>query len=152
MAAGEAPPEGTGPSMSSRTPYLLRATYEWIVDNQLTPYLVVRAEDPRVRVPRQYVKDGHIVLNVAPRSTDMLVIGNDEIRFNARFGGVKFDVGVPIWAVVAIYARENGEGQVFAVEEPDTPAPPPDAPADAGGDSPEAPPARRGRAQLRVVK
>jgi stringent starvation protein B len=150
MAVGETP-EGVGPAMSSRTPYLLRATYEWIVDNQLTPYLVVRADDQRVRVPRQYVKDGHIVLNIAPRSTDMLVIGNDEIRFNARFGGMKVDVGVPVWAVVAIYARENGEGQVFAVEEPDAPAPPPDPPADTG-DSPEAPPARRGRAQLRVVK
>lgn len=151
MASG-ATPEGPGPTMTSRTPYLLRATYEWITDNQLTPYLVVRADDPRVRVPKQYVKDGHIVLNIAQRSTDMLVIGNDEIRFNARFGGVKFDVGVPVWAVVAIYARENGEGQVFAVEEPDTPAPPPDSPADPG-DSPEAPqPARKGRAQLRVVK
>ncbi|MCU0754269.1 MAG: ClpXP protease specificity-enhancing factor [Xanthomonadales bacterium] len=138
--------------MTSRTPYLLRATYEWITDNQLTPYLVVRADDPRVRVPKQYIKDGHIVLNIAQRSTDMLVIGNDEIRFNARFGGMKFDVAVPVWAVVAIYARENGEGQVFAVEEPDAPSPPPDSPADVG-DGAEAPqPARKGRAQLRVVK
>ncbi|WP_284155216.1 ClpXP protease specificity-enhancing factor [Sulfuricystis thermophila] len=100
--------------MSSTKPYLIRAIYEWCVDNGHTPYLVVQV-DAHTRVPREYVRDGQIVLNISPEATHQLMMGNDEISFQTRFGGAPFQVSVPVAAVAAIYARENGQGMAFEV-------------------------------------
>ncbi|QJT82863.1 ClpXP protease specificity-enhancing factor [Kosakonia sp. MUSA4] len=102
--------------LSPRRPYLLRAFYEWLLDNQLTPHLVVDVTLPDVRVPMEYARDGQIVLNIAPRAVGNLELANDEVRFNARFGGVPRQVAVPMAAVLAIYARENGAGTMFEPE------------------------------------
>ena len=102
--------------MSPRRPYLLRAFYDWLLDNQLTPHLVVDVTMPGVMVPMEFARDGQIVLNVAPRAVGNLELGNDDVRFNARFGGVPRNVFVPIAAVLAIYARENGAGTMFEPE------------------------------------
>ncbi|MFL1612940.1 ClpXP protease specificity-enhancing factor [Acinetobacter baumannii] len=98
-------------------PYLARAIYEWICDNQLTPYLLVDATQPHTHVPQQFVKDGQIVLNIVPHAVHQLLISNDAITFSARFGGVSKDIYVPIQAVLGIYARENGQGLFFDPEE-----------------------------------
>lgn len=102
--------------LSPRRPYLLRAFYEWLLDNQLTPHLVVDITLPDVQVPMEYARDGQIVLNIAPRAVGNLELANDEVRFNARFGGVPRQVNVPMAAVLAIYARENGAGTMFEPE------------------------------------
>ena len=102
--------------LSPRRPYLLRAFYEWLLDNQLTPHLVVDVTLPGVQVPMEYARDGQIVLNIAPRAVGALELANDEVRFNARFGGVPRQVSVPMAAVLAIYARENGAGTMFEPE------------------------------------
>lgn len=102
--------------LTPRRPYLLRAFYEWLLDNQLTPHLVVDVTLPDVRVPMEYARDGQIVLNIAPRAVGNLELANDEVRFNARFGGVPRQVEVPLAAVLAIYARENGAGTMFEPE------------------------------------
>ena len=94
-------------------PYLLRAIYEWIVDNDMTPYVLVNAQNDDVHVPTQYVDNGKIVLNIAPRAVSRLDLGNDEIIFNARFSGSPTDVSFPVSSVMAIYAKENGQGMVF---------------------------------------
>jgi len=98
--------------MVSTKPYFLRAVFEWCVDQGFTPYLTV-AVGARTRGPREYVKDGQIVLNVGHDATHQLQMGNEEITFQARFNGVAFPVIVPVDAVVAIYARENGQGMAF---------------------------------------
>lgn len=103
--------------MTPNRPYLLRAFYEWIVDNNLTPYLVVDATLPGVRVPQQHVQNGQIVLNINPSAVGNLVLGNDAVTFNARFGGSPFALNIPQRAVLAIYARENGAGTMFTAEE-----------------------------------
>ena len=95
-------------------PYLLRAIYEWCTDNGYTPYIAVWV-DERTRVPREYVKNGEIVLNVSSIATGGLTMANDYIQFNARFGGVSRDIVVPVDNVLAIYARENGQGMAFDV-------------------------------------
>lgn len=102
--------------LTPRRPYLLRAFYEWLLDNQLTPHLVVDVTLPGVQVPMEYARDGQIVLNIAPRAVSNLELANDEVRFNARFGGVPRQVSVPLAAVLAIYARENGAGTMFEPE------------------------------------
>lgn len=102
--------------LSPRRPYLLRAFYEWLLDNQLTPHLVVDVTLPGVLVPMEYARDGQIVLNIAPRAVGNLELANDEVRFNARFGGVPRQVSVPLAAVLAIYVRENGAGTMFEPE------------------------------------
>ena len=102
--------------LSPRRPYLLRAFYEWLLDNQLTPHLVVDVTLPGVQVPMEYARDGQILLNIAPRAVGNLELANDEVRFNARFGGVPRQVSVPLAAVLAIYARENGAGTMFEPE------------------------------------
>ncbi len=102
--------------LSPRRPYLLRAFYEWLLDNQLTPHLVVDVTLPGVLVPMEYARDGQIVLNIAPRAVGNLELANEEVRFNARFGGVPRQVSVPLAAVLAIYARENGAGTMFEPE------------------------------------
>lgn len=102
--------------LTPRRPYLLRAFYEWLLDNQLTPHLVVDVTLPGVQVPMEYARDGQIVLNIAPRAVGNLELANDEVRFNARFGGIPRQVSVPLAAVLAIYARENGAGTMFEPE------------------------------------
>jgi len=104
------------PTGISTRPYLLRALHEWCTDSGLTPYIVVRVDDT-VHVPREYVSNGEIVLNVSDEATSELQISNEFIVFKARFGGRPRDISVPIGRVVAIYARENGQGMAFAAEE-----------------------------------
>lgn len=101
---------------SPKRPYLLRAYYDWLVDNDFTPYLVVNANYCGVNVPMEYVKDGQIVLNLSANATGNLELTNDFIRFNARFRGVPRDIYLPMGAAVAIYARENGDGVMFEYE------------------------------------
>ena len=103
--------------MSSTRPYLLRALHEWMLDNQLTPQLVIDAQSPDVQVPRQFVEDGRIILNVSMSAVRDLILGNDQVEFSARFSGTPFQVRVPIVYVLAIIARENGAGMSFPVEE-----------------------------------
>ncbi len=110
--------------MSSLKPYLIRAVYDWCVDQDLTPYLLVNAEASDLIVPRQFVQDGRIVLNLRPQAVHNLALGDVKIEFNARFGGVPMHVKVPIGAVLAIYARENGQGMVFDESEPSPPPSP----------------------------
>ncbi|MEL7387481.1 MULTISPECIES: ClpXP protease specificity-enhancing factor [Pseudoalteromonas] len=103
--------------MTPNRPYLLRAFFDWIVDNQCTPHLVVNADFPAVQVPTQFVQDGQIVLNISPSAVTQFAMDNQQLSFNARFGGQPMQVYVPMGAVLAIYARENGEGTVFTAEE-----------------------------------
>lgn len=137
------------PAMTSNRPYLIRAIYQWINDNGMTPYLLVDAAHPDVKVPAQAIKDGRVVLNIAARAVSQLEMGDHEIGFLARFGGVSHAVRVPVAAVQAVYAQESGQGMALP-EEAQTALPadgsdlPPDAPA--GGGEP-----RRG-AHLRIVK
>ena len=139
------------PSMTSHRPYLLRALYEWIADNDMTPHLLVDAGQPGVQVPSHTVKDGKVVLNIAARAVASLELGNDAVRFTARFGGVSHPVSVPVSAILAIYARETGQGMALPDDSGPTDAgdEPPTPPSDPGGDEP-APPRRGGH--LRIVK
>lgn len=102
--------------MTPRRPYMVRAVYEWILDNQLTPFLVVDAEIPGCQLPWEFVQDGQIVLNVTPTAVANLLISNDQLSFNARFSGKPHQVVVPMAAVLALYARENGAGSLFEHE------------------------------------
>ncbi|NWK76067.1 ClpXP protease specificity-enhancing factor [Acinetobacter cumulans] len=94
-------------------PYLARAIYEWVCDNQLTPYLLVDATQPHTSVPEQFIQDGQITLNLAPHAVHALLISNEAISFSARFGGVSRDLYIPMYAVIGLYARENGQGLFF---------------------------------------
>jgi stringent starvation protein B len=139
--------DDAGPAMTSNRPYLLRALNEWICDNGMTPYLLVDAARDGVQVPASAVKDGRVVLNIAPRAVAQLVLDNREVRFMARFGGVSQSVIVPMPAVLAIYAQETGQGMMLPDDgaqlpddEPSGPAPGPE-----GGEPPK-------RSHLRVVK
>lgn len=102
--------------LPSTKPYLLRAIWEWCCDNGFTPHIAV-VVDQRTRVPREFVKDGQIVLNLGPGATNKLQIGNEYVEFQARFGGVARELSVPIQQVAAIYARENGAGMAFDLDE-----------------------------------
>jgi stringent starvation protein B len=102
---------------TSTKPYLLRAIYEWCTDNGYTPYLAAKV-DAQTRVPREFVKDGEIVLNISFSATSGLKMDNDLIHFSARFGGVPREISVPVENVTAIYARENGQGMAFEVSKP----------------------------------
>lgn len=104
-------------ALTPNRPYLLRAYYDWLMDNQLTPHVVVDAFVKGTQVPQQYVKDGQIVLNIAASAVGNLQIGNEFVEFNARFGGVPQQVLLPMASIVAIYARENGAGTVFDIED-----------------------------------
>lgn len=108
-------------TFSNNKPYLLRALYEWILDNNGTPHIIVNADAPGVDVPREHVQNGEIVLNVSPNATQGLELENHMIFFSARFSGVVRHIQVPMHAVVAIVARENGQGMVFPPEEFQTP-------------------------------
>ena len=138
--------------MTSSRPYRIRALYDWIVDNECTPYLLVDAHASDVEVPQQYVnKDGQIVLNIAPTAVVGLSIENAAVTFNARFGGIPTDIYVPCSGVLGIYARENGQGMIFEPEPDLDPEPPkpttktkPEKPVESQGDSK--------RPSLKVVK
>ena len=131
--------------MTSSRPYMIRALYEWIIDNDHTPHIVVNARAQGTSVPQRYVnKDGQIVLNIAPRAVTALDLGNSAISFNARFGGIPTDIYVPCYAILGIYARENGQGMMFDFEPPTEPDPdPPESGNKKESDS---------RPSLRVVK
>ncbi len=127
--------------MTPLKPYLIRSIYEWIVDNDTTPHLLVDAEHPNAQVPEQFIEEGKIVLNVRPAAIHGLSLGDQEIEFSAQFSGKSMHIIVPIRAVLAIYAKENGRGMVFNPEdEEDDNLPPPT----------EAPP--KAKPQLRIVK
>ncbi|MFG6159779.1 ClpXP protease specificity-enhancing factor [Halomonas sp. 1390] len=102
--------------MQSSRPYMARALYQWLLDNELTPYIVVDAEQEGVEVPRQFVQNGQIVLNLAPSAIRDFAMENAAVSFSARFGGQPMQVMVPMEALIAIYARENGVGMVFGHE------------------------------------
>lgn len=133
--------------LPSTKPYLLRAIWEWCCDNGFTPYIAV-AVDERTRVPREFVRDGQIVLNLGSEATNKLQMGNEFIEFQARFGGIARELSVPIDRVAAIYARENGAGMAFEIDsekgaaeqlgeempvQPETPPEPPEPPKPEGG-------------------
>ena len=149
------------PAMSSQRPYLLRALYEWIADNGMTPHVLVDARMPGVRVPAHAVKDGQVVLNIAERAVAKLELGNDALRFTARFAGVSQSVMVPLEAVIAVYARETGQGMAMPEEQRATTPAQDDATVEQAaetlpGDEPETPdtppePPKRG-GHLRIVK
>ncbi len=105
--------------MTSKRPYLLRALYQWVLDNQSTPHVLIDATVAGVEVPSSTVKDGQVVLNLAPHAIANLDMGDDELCFNARFSGVSQRIRAPIGAVIALYARENGEGMMFPPEDAD---------------------------------
>ncbi len=128
-------------TMTSSRPYMIRALYEWIVDNNCTPYILVDAHAEGVEVPQQYVnKEGQIVLNISPSAVMSLLVDNNGVSFNARFGGIPTDISVPSHGVMGIYARENGQGMIFEPESPPQP-PVPTPPAEDGG-----------KRRLRVIK
>ncbi len=125
--------------MTSNRPYLLRALYEWITDNGLTPHVLVDASFDGVDVPSHAIQQGKVVLNIASSATENLQLENDTIFFKARFSGQPYPITVPMAAVIAIYARENGQGMMFAQDD----SPPPSA-----DDPDDSPP----RSHLKVVK
>ena len=137
-------------TLPSTKPYMLRAIHEWCCDNGFTPYLSVLA-DGRARVPREFVRDGQIVLNIGYDATGHLTIANDMITFQARFGGVARDILVPVGNVLAIYAKENGAGMAFEPESESVDGAP-DAPASASPDESPDPPAAPTRPKLQRVK
>lgn len=144
--------------MTPSRPYLLRAFYDWLLDNDLTPHLLVNANVRHVKVPMQFVKDGQIVLNIAPQAVMAFTMDKEAISFSARFGGVPFQVYIPMAGVIAIHARENGIGTFFPPEEAyaawdDSAAELSDSVVDAGEpEDPVPPKPTGGRPALRVVK
>lgn len=133
--------------MISRRPYLIRAIYDWVLDNQLTPHMLVAADAPGVHVPQQFVtEDGKITINISPSAVRNLTLDNDMIHFSARFSGRPFEVRVPPGAVLALYARENGQGMLFGETEED-PEPPPDGSGENDADGADKKPSH-----LKVVK
>ena len=136
--------------MTSSRPYLVRAFYEWIVDNGLTPLMLLDAEQEGVVVPQEHIEQGKIILNVAPTAVRHLVLENEYLTFGARFGGRAYEIHAPITAVLAIYARENGRGMLFEVNaDGDDSEPPPEG---GGNPSPSASPPTKERPKLRLVK
>ena len=141
-------------AMSSNRPYLLRALHEWISDNGLTPQILVDASVAGVDVPEHAVQNGKIVLNIGPRAVEALEIGNEQVEFRTRFSGNDYLVSLPVQAVLAVYARENGKGMMFAEEQPG--GPDGDGPGGDSGDGPggsqDGSDAERKRPKLKVVK
>lgn len=138
--------------MNSSRPYLIRALYEWIVDNECTPHLLVNAEYPGVKVPPGFASDGQIVLNASPSAVRQLHMDNQAVSFEGRFGGVAHSLYLPVPAILAIYARENGQGMVFEAEAPVPLAEDHREPEDNGPDDGGEPPRPSGRPSLKVVK
>lgn len=128
--------------MTPSRPYLIRALYQWIADNSLTPHLLVDATAVGVRVPQQYISDGKIVLNIHPNSVRDLLLENDWISFSTRFSGTFYEVAFPVQATLAIYARENGHGMAFRDEGDGDDHPPTPSDSDANSRKPS----------LRIVK
>lgn len=131
--------------MTSSRPYLVRAMYQWIADNGMTPHLLVDVSVDGVQVPAEHVQNGKIILNIAPMAISGLVLGDADITFGARFSGQSMSLNIPVDAVLAVYAKENGQGMMFseddgAVSSPD------------GDDDPEPDPDKPKRPNLRVVK
>lgn len=112
--------------MTPLKPYLIRSVYEWIVDNNLTPHLLVNANTNKGNLPMDYIEDGKIVLNIRPQAIEALSLGNEFIEFNARFSGKPMTITASVNAVMAIYAKENGKGLVFDQENNDGHEPPPE--------------------------
>ena len=110
--------------MTTNKPYFVRALFDWIIDNEVTPYILVDAFAPDVEVPTEFVKDGQIVLNIAPEAVRDFYIDGNVISFNARFAGLPTSVFVPMHAVLGIYAKENGQGMMFEPEEVEAVKPP----------------------------
>lgn len=134
--------------MTSTRPYLIRAFFEWIIDNNMTPYVVIDASFSESRIPTEYVEDDRLVLNVSPAATNSLDISNDDITFEASFSGKIMSIYAPIHAVVAIYAKENGRGMIFGEEDQGGDIPPSgDGGSDGGGSG-----STDKRPHLRVVK
>lgn len=131
-----------------RRPYLVRAMHEWMTANNQTPHLVVDASISSAEVPRAYVRDGRITLNVSWQATQGLKLGNEWIEFSARFGGVAQHVRIPVSSVLGIYARETGQGMIFGEDD----APASAAPPDGDQPSPPAPAGGKPRAKLKVIK
>jgi stringent starvation protein B len=130
--------------MTPLKPYLIRSIYDWILDNQLTPHLLVDAEHPNAVLPMQFVQDGRIILNIRPQAVEALDLGNEAIEFNTRFSGKSTYVKAPVGAVLAVYAKENGKGMVFESDDYDDNEPlPPEPPP---------PPLTKEKPKLRIVK
>lgn len=142
--------------MTSNRPYLLRAIYDWIVDNNLTPYVLVDATVEGVRVPPQTVRNGQVVFNLAMQAVADLDLGNDWISCKARFSGASQMVSFPVSAVLAIYAQENGQGMMFADQDDGSTPPPASPPDDSPGEGDKAEKSdkggKRGAPHLKVVK
>ncbi len=142
--------------MTSNRPYLLRAIYDWIVDNDMTPYVLVDAGVEGVRVPPHTVKDGRVVLNLATQAVADLDLGNEYVSCKARFSGASHLLRLPVAAVLAIYAQENGLGMMFAEDGSNRPPNPPDgappAPDGGGADGHVDAGSRRSAPHLKVVK
>ena len=132
--------------MTSSRPYLIRAIYQWIADNGMTPHLLVDVAVDGVQVPSEHVQNGKIILNIAPMAINSLVLGDTEITFSARFSGKSQGIYVPIEAVLAVYAKENGQGMMFSEDDGAISAP------DGGDDDPDDDPDKPKRPSLRVVK
>ena len=115
-------------TMTSNRPYLIRAIWQWVTDNGLTPHILVDATAEQVQRPRQFVEKGKIVLNISASAVLELNMDNDCVSFNARFSGTPMDVFVPVSSVLGIYARENGEGMLFPESTPDPTPPDPESP------------------------
>jgi stringent starvation protein B len=130
---------------------MLRALYEWILENDCTPYVLVNAMADQVEVPQQFVKNGQIVLNVSPTAIVALDLSNEAMAFNGRFGGIAMDVWVPMSAVMGIYSRENGQGMMFDLDDDPNPEPPADKKGTVVSLKPE-PTAKSKRGGLTVVK
>jgi stringent starvation protein B len=140
--------------LPSTKPYLLRAIWEWCVDNGFTPHISVQV-DARTRVPREFIRDGQIVLNIGPEASNKLEIGNDFIEFQARFGGVARQLSVPVEQVTAIYARENGAGMAFEIEggaNAEAGEAPVEVLEQSGDEPPEPPRPEGGRPRLQRIK
>lgn len=133
--------------MTPSKPYIMRALYEWIVDNECTPYMIVAVDAPGVMVPEGYAENGQMVLNLSPSAVRSFSMSNTAVSFEARFGGVPHQLFVPVYAVLAVYAQENGQGMYFEPE-----SPPEEATAEDEVPQPEPPPPSRPRPGLRVVK
>ncbi|RUO42874.1 ClpXP protease specificity-enhancing factor [Aliidiomarina taiwanensis] len=155
--------------MTPKRPYLVRALYEWLLDNELTPHVVIDANWPGTEVPAEYVQDGQIVLNIHPDATTGLQMAEVDMQFQARFGGVPRRITVPYGALLAIYARENGAGSIFepepAYEDPEAafipeepnpadlkPVETPEGTPENEGDSAGKSARSRGRPHLKVIK
>jgi stringent starvation protein B len=145
-----APPPTAESQGTSTRPYLIRALHDWCTDNGYTPYIAVWVDDS-VQVPREYVKNDEIVLNLGFEATSGLELGNDVIAFKARFGGVAREIFVPVDHVVAIYARENGQGMAFPMPTRPVAGGADDAPAQAPAPTPARPPARAAPAAVRAA-